>query len=167
VEAEEGGGIEPPESAMTDKPSSGAAVPRSRSDGYEERPSLPNQRSQQEPRFQGGSQDHQESGQQPPECKMSARPPSATTGAPEIAFAALRHLPTPLLVLSDLKTVVFANRAMEQILGFDTNGVNNSVSANECDAETTATDFVQGKSLTQLGIQIVQEEQQRWVGWEV
>lgn len=158
---------------MTDKPSPGAVIPKSCSDGYEEHVSSrnyssvsANQRSQQQ-RSPEGSQDRRESRKQHPEFRMGARPPSAISGAAKIAFAALCHLPAPLLVLSDLKTVIFANHAMEQILESDTTDAATSFSADECDEGVTATDYLQGKSLTQLGIQIVQEGQQRWVGWEV
>lgn len=45
--------------------------------------------------------------------------------AAEIALAALQYLPTPLLVLSSLKTIVPANEAMDRLLGL-WDGVNDT-----------------------------------------
>ncbi|KAH6694228.1 M4WV, histidine kinase-group IX protein [Leptodontidium sp. MPI-SDFR-AT-0119] len=48
---------------------------------------------------------------------MSERRPSSPHSSMDLQLAVLRHLPTPILVLSPHRTTVFANRAAERILG--------------------------------------------------
>lgn len=77
---------------------------------------------------------------------------NATTSTPQtpdaarIAFAALLHVPIPLLVLSNQKTVVLANHAVEKLLDLDT---------------------TDGKTLSQLGIQVAQDDHNTRYTWEV
>ncbi|PSN63467.1 hypothetical protein BS50DRAFT_679732 [Corynespora cassiicola Philippines] len=80
--------------------------------------------------------------------------PSATL----TALTALQYLPIPLLVLSSEKTVVLANEAMGRLLGID--------------FESTAIDGVSvtenlhGKSMGELGIDILQNGSPILVPWE-
>ncbi|KAJ9643273.1 hypothetical protein H2204_002169 [Knufia peltigerae] len=73
----------------------------------------------------------------------------------EVALATLSTLPTPLLVLSSLKTVILANSAAGRLLGVDQDGV-----------DTTVTDILRGQSLSQIGIDMVSEGAPVWVSWE-
>lgn len=155
---------------MTDCPSTDVDTLNSRIDDNEAHLSLRNpspvsrnRRSQQEPRYEKESLgDGKEREMQPPESNLSSHLIDAAgrhiSDTATIAFAALLHIPSPLLVLSNRKTVVVANYAIEELLGLDTA---------ECDEETRAPDGRQGKSLSQLGIQLVQDEHQNQVSWEV
>lgn len=77
--------------------------------------------------------------------------PSITT---EIALAALSTLPTPLLVLSSLKTVLLANAAVGRLLGVDRN-----------ESLGTATDQLKGQALSQIGVDMVSAGVPIWVDW--
>ena len=88
--------------------------------------------------------------------------------AAEAALTALKYLPTPVLVLSSLKTVMLANEAMGRLLGLqsadDTGGADGA--ERTPDEEPPTTDMLRGQSLSQLGIDMVQDGQQIWVSWE-
>lgn len=73
----------------------------------------------------------------------------------EIALAALSTLPTPLLVLSSLKTVLLANNAIAKLLG-----------VGHDDPSTTITDLLRGQTLSQIGIDMVSDGAPVWVSWE-
>lgn len=81
--------------------------------------------------------------------------PSSTTAA----LTALQYLPIPLLVLSAQKTVVLANEAMARLLGIEF----------ECTATqgSTVTDILEGKSIAELGVDILQNGSPILVSWEV
>jgi len=83
-----------------------------------------------------------------------ARPPKTA----EIALAAISTLPTPLLVLSPLKTVVLANTAMGRLLGILDKGCEDSRSA----TPETVTDILRGQTLSQIGIDMVQDGVPIW-----
>jgi hypothetical protein len=73
----------------------------------------------------------------------------------------MQYLPYPLLVLNSLKTLVLANEAMTRLLGIeDRDG--DSVSEDGL----TATDRLRGQTLSQLGIDMLQEGRPVWVAWE-
>ena len=95
--------------------------------------------------------------------------PKLPSGA-EIALAALRHLHMPLLVLGNLKTVLLANAAMGRLLGLEeppAPGADRADTAEAADArETAAVDVLRGQSLTQLGVDMIQNGQPIWVSWE-
>lgn len=75
-----------------------------------------------------------------------------TPAVPDTALAALQFLPTPLLVLSSLKTIVLANEAMGRLLGV---------------SDTSATlDSLKGQSLSQIGIDMISDGVPVWVSWE-
>ncbi|KAH0829440.1 ethylene receptor [Fonsecaea pedrosoi] len=76
--------------------------------------------------------------------------------ATEVALAALATLPTPILVLSSLKTVLLANSAVGRLLGAEQN-----------DPDFDVTDFLKGQTLSQLGIDMVSDGGVPiWVSWE-
>lgn len=77
--------------------------------------------------------------------------------AAETALAALQFLPTPLIVLSSLKTIVLANEAMGRLLGL---GDNPDV------PHATITDGLKGQSLSQIGIDMISDGVPVWVSWE-
>jgi hypothetical protein len=67
----------------------------------------------------------------------------------EIAFAALENLPTPLIVLSSLKTILLANEAMGRLLGLHRGGASSQ--------HITVTDVLKGQTLSQIGIEMLQD----------
>jgi PAS domain S-box-containing protein len=75
--------------------------------------------------------------------------------AAEIALGALSTLPTPIIVLSTLKTVVLANVAVARLLGIDQDG-----------EENNEPDTLVGQTLSQLGIDMVSDGVPIWVSWE-
>ncbi|KIX93076.1 uncharacterized protein Z520_11133 [Fonsecaea multimorphosa CBS 102226] len=76
--------------------------------------------------------------------------------ATELALAALATLPTPILVLSSLKTVLLANSAVGRLLGAD-----------QDDPDFNVNDFLKGQTLSQLGIDMVSDGGVPvWVSWE-
>jgi hypothetical protein len=75
------------------------------------------------------------------------------------ALTALQYLPIPLLVLSSLKTVVLANEAMGRLLGIDfESSVRGGLSVKG---------LLQGKSMGELGIDILQNGSPILMSWEV
>lgn len=77
----------------------------------------------------------------------------ALGGAADMALAAMQYLPMPLLVLSDLKTVVLANEAMARLLGIEADADEHELDR----AGRSTTDVLKGKSLSQLGIDMLQD----------
>ena len=76
--------------------------------------------------------------------------------SPDLALEALQYLPTPLIVLSSLKTIVLANEAMGRLLGLNaTNG-----------ATYNTTDILKGQTLSQIGIDMMQDGLPVWISWE-
>ena len=100
--------------------------------------------------------------------------------AAEVALTALKYLPTPLLVLSSRKMVLLANEAMARLLGLDSmdgeegeegegggeeeEGV---VEHGEDADHTQSLDRLRGQTLSQIGIDIVEDGHAIWVSWEV
>ena len=85
----------------------------------------------------------------------------------ELALTALQYLPTPLLVLSDLKTVLLANDAMGLLLGLNKYEVDDSKDAEHEEKDIVVGDLLEGQTLSQIGVDIVQDGQPVWVNWEV
>ena len=106
-------------------------------------------------------------GRSPNNPQLSVNIPKPRAAA-EFALAALHYLPTPLLVLSSMKSVILANEAMGRLLGLTdasaNHGVEDGVDSNE---EKPVLDRLVGRSLTDIGIHIIQNGQRIWVGWEV
>jgi PAS domain S-box-containing protein len=83
--------------------------------------------------------------------------------AADIALAALQYLPTPLIVLTSLKTILLANEAMGRLLGLELAGEEiRALSANT----NTVTERLKGKTLSQIGVDIIQDGIPVWVSWE-
>lgn len=93
--------------------------------------------------------------------------PPKLHNAAELAFAALEYLPTPLLLLSSLKLVVLANEAFGKLLGLDTLQESPTTTGNEEKEQILVSEMLRGQSLSQIGIDMVQDGQQVWVSWEV
>ena len=75
------------------------------------------------------------------------------------ALTALQYLPIPLLVLSSEKTVVLANEAMGRLLGIEFESV-----ATE---GLSITETLQGKDMSELGVDILQNGSPMMISWEV
>jgi len=75
----------------------------------------------------------------------------------QLAFSAMQYLPVPLLVLNNLKTVVLANEAMGRMLGMTDDAL---------DDNSYVAERLRGQSLSQVGIDMIQEGRPVWVGWE-
>ena len=88
--------------------------------------------------------------------------------AAETALTVLKYLPSPLLVLSHLKTVILANEAMGRLLGLEsaekTDGEDGAEKIPE--KEPPNINMLRGQSLSQLGIDMVQDGHQVWVSWD-
>ncbi|VUC35990.1 unnamed protein product [Clonostachys rosea] len=78
----------------------------------------------------------------------------------QLAFSALQYLPVPTLVLNSLKTVVLANEALGRMLGLVQDNVT------EIEASTTL-ERLRGQTLSQVGIDMLQDGHPVWVTWEV
>ena len=85
--------------------------------------------------------------------------PSITPG--QLAFSALQFLPVPLLVLNNLKTVVLANEAMGRLLGLVTEDADS-----QPDETPSVLERLRGQSLSQVGIDMIQDGRPVWVAWE-
>ena len=83
--------------------------------------------------------------------------------AVDTALAALQYLPIPLLVLSNSKVVVLANEAVGDLLGLTCDGFGNR---NNDSSDLSAADLLRGQTLSQIGIDIIQDGQSIWVSWE-
>lgn len=82
-----------------------------------------------------------------------------TVSPGQLAFSAMQYLPVPIIVLNSLKTVVMANEAMGRMMG---------ILPEACDDEDPSftTDFLRGQTLSQVGIDMLQEGRPIWVTWE-
>jgi PAS domain S-box-containing protein len=79
----------------------------------------------------------------------------------QIAFTAMQYLPYPMMVLNGLKTLALANEAMGRLLGIeDLEGDTAS------DDGTVALDRLKGQTLSQMGIDMLQDGRPVWVTWE-
>lgn len=85
--------------------------------------------------------------------------PFITAG--QLAYSAMRFLPVPILVLNSLKTVVLANEAMGKLLGL----ISESNESSDDDA-LGVLDQVQGQSLAQIGVDMIQNGKPVWVAWD-
>lgn len=75
------------------------------------------------------------------------------------SLTALQYLPVPILVLDASKTVCIANEAIGRLLGIDFESiVNEGLSITEC---------LQGKTMGELGVDILQNGSPILVSWEV
>ena len=111
--------------------------------------------------------------EQAPRLARSSPPTSLeipkVPSAAETALAALQYLPTPLLVLSSLKTVILANEAMGRFLGLEgyTQEEEGASIRNVEGEGIAAQDILYGRTLSQIGIDMLQGGQPIWLSWEV
>ena len=92
----------------------------------------------------------------------------ARPNAADAALTALQFLPTPLIILSSSKTVLTANDAMARLLGLDKLAEADHCHESQSQQEDTPGDLLRGQSLSQIGIDMMQEDGQPiWVSWEV
>jgi hypothetical protein len=84
----------------------------------------------------------------------------AFTSPAELAMSAMQYLPMPLMVLSSLKTVVLVNEAMGRLLGIEDGGDTQSHEG------TPVLDKLKGQTLSQIGIDMLQDGRLVWVTWE-
>jgi hypothetical protein len=78
----------------------------------------------------------------------------------ELALSAMQYLPYPMVVLNSLKMLVMANEAMGRLLGMAYDDGDST-----SDDGTTTTDRLRGQTLTQMGIDMLQDGRPVWVSW--
>lgn len=78
------------------------------------------------------------------------------------ALTALQYLPIPVLVLSSSKTVVLANESMGRLLAVDMRALQDDKGD-----ILSITDVLQGQTISQLGIEILQHGSPILISWEV
>ncbi|KAM0667337.1 hypothetical protein ACQRIT_003646 [Beauveria bassiana] len=82
-----------------------------------------------------------------------------TISPAQLSFSAMQYLPVPVIVLNSLKTVVLANEAMGRMMGIITNDTD--------DDDTSLTiDRLRGQTLSQVGIDMLQDGKPVWITWE-
>ncbi|KAL9031396.1 MAG: hypothetical protein Q9196_000580 [Gyalolechia fulgens] len=106
----------------------------------------------------------------PPTSSAMGSPPLSVNipklpRAADVALTALQYLPMPLLVLSSWKTIILANDAMGRLLGLDTSR-NEEPPAGRNQVQPEIGDLLRGQSLSQIGVDMLQEGQRIWVSWE-
>lgn len=77
----------------------------------------------------------------------------------QLAFSTLQFLPVPVLVLNNLKTVVLANEAMGRLMGM-------SSDSNDSDDLARGVGSLTGQSLSQVGIDMLQNGRPVFIAWE-
>lgn len=97
---------------------------------------------------------------------LSIRIPTGPTPT-EMALTALQYLPMPLLVLSSSKTVVLANDAMGRLLSIDPSSSSADEAGSDSEGSLCVTDVLYGRTLSELGVDLVQNGTPLWVKWEV
>jgi len=118
----------------------------------------------------GSIEEGMDSTQRRRRASLSIRMPPPQTQA-GLAFTALQYLPMPIMVLSSTKHIVLANEAVGRLLGIDLDeaeeeeGNKDAPPPDELDAESTA-DILQGKTLGELGIDLLQGGNAVFVSWE-
>ena len=90
----------------------------------------------------------------------------APLSAGETAFATLQYLPIPIIVLSSLKQVILVNEALKSLLA-TVDAEENAAVSNEAFAQTAGAETLLGRSLSQIGIQMVTEGNQAGTSLEV
>jgi len=89
----------------------------------------------------------------------------AAPSLPDTAFTALQYLPMPVLILSSLKTVILANEAMARLLYGDSDPLEEE--GIKQGGTAFKRDLLLGQTLSQLGVDMVQNGTPIWVNWEV
>ena len=96
-----------------------------------------------------------------PDSPGSFRLPMPMLSPGQLAFTALQFLPVPMLVLNNFKTVVLANDAMGRMLGLTGEGPND-----QQDDGSTVSDKLRGQTLSQVGIDMIQDGRPVWISWD-
>ncbi|KAK3354634.1 putative histidine kinase group protein [Neurospora tetraspora] len=78
----------------------------------------------------------------------------------QLAFSAMQFLPVPILVLDSLKTVVLANESVGRLLGMPLDATG------EGDGLSSTMDQLRGQTLSQVGIDLIQDGMPVWIAWE-
>lgn len=120
---------------------------------------------------EGSSEDGEERGRWRRDSLSIKIPPRPAEA--DMAFIALQYLPMPVLVLSSTKTVVLANEAMSRLLGIDLYAEDQQYNGGQNDLERpasrefkTPTQILHGKSLSDLGFDLIQNGNAVFVAWE-
>lgn len=79
----------------------------------------------------------------------------------QLVFLAMRHLPTPILVLNNSKTVVYANEAIGALLGIERHSRDDNFE-DFSDVQVR----LRGQTLCQVGIDMLQDGRLVWVSWD-
>lgn len=90
----------------------------------------------------------------------------ASPSAGEIAITTLQYLPVPTIVLSSLKQVILVNEALKSLLA-TVDAEEDTAVSNGAFSQTPGAETLLGRSLSQLGIQMVAEGDQTWTTLEV
>ncbi|KAL9049471.1 MAG: hypothetical protein Q9162_007209 [Coniocarpon cinnabarinum] len=86
----------------------------------------------------------------------------SASSAAQTAFTALQYMPVPVVVLGPLKTVVLANEAMTRLLCMtSTHGQDEE----DCSC-AEGVSKLRGQTLSQIGVDLLQNEVPVWVDWE-
>lgn len=96
---------------------------------------------------------------------MSIELPTGPTYA-QTAFTAMQYLPVPVLVLGPLKTVIMANESMGRLMCYDQAANPNWASARDQEASRSATEKLRDQSLSQIGVDLMQDGMPVFVAWE-
>lgn len=97
-----------------------------------------------------------------PRLRPAAGPlrlPMPCTTPGQVAFSVVQFLPLPVLVLGAQKTVVLANEAMGKLLGMMHDA------GPGVDRMVPVMDRLRGRSLSDIGIDLVQDDVPVWVDW--
>lgn len=87
------------------------------------------------------------------------RLPIPTITPSQLAFSTMQYLPVPVIVINNLKTVVLANEAMGRMMGLI------SETTSQDDA-TVSIECLRGQTLSQVGIDMLQDGRPVWITWE-
>ena len=87
--------------------------------------------------------------------------------AAEAALTALQYIPKPLLVLSSLKTIMIVNEAMGRLLGLDKLEPPAQELVDDNGEQIASWEILRGRSLSQIGIDMIQDGNTVIVNWEV
>ncbi|RDA95531.1 hypothetical protein CP533_5431 [Ophiocordyceps camponoti-saundersi (nom. inval.)] len=94
--------------------------------------------------------------------------PSISPG--QLAFSAMLYHPVPTMVLNSLKTVVMANEAMGKMMGIipdnDDDDDDDDQHPHRDDAASATIERLRGQTLSQVGIDMLQEGRPVWISWE-
>ncbi len=90
----------------------------------------------------------------------------APLSAGEIAFATLQYLPIPIIVLSSLKQVILVNEALKSLLA-TVDAEEDVAVSNGAFVQTAGAETLLGRSLSQIGIEMVTEGNQAGTSLEV